>query len=99
MVECAFGIMVSQWRIYHRVTELNVENAEKVVRATTVLHNLLRWHQESSEEPGEETPNCLRNVRRVGSNFAGEEARAVRATFVEYFDSPTGAVSWQDTCV
>ena len=50
MVQCAFGITVSQWRVYHRVMALNPDYAEKVVRATTFLHNLLRWHQQSSEE-------------------------------------------------
>ena len=96
MVECAFGIMVSQWRVYTRTMALSVDNAEKVVRATTVLHNLLRWHQQSSEETEVDPPN-LREVGQVGSNFSAEEARAARATFVEYFSSPAGAVSWQDT--
>ena len=97
MVECAFGIMVSQWRVYNRTMELSAVNADKVVKATTVLHNLLRWHRQSSEETGVDPPECLRGMEQVGRDFSADEARAVRATFVEYFSSPAGAVSWQDT--
>ena len=43
MVEMAFGVMASQFRVLHTVIELSPGNAEKVVRAITVLHNLLRW--------------------------------------------------------
>ena len=99
MVECAFGIMVSQWRVYKKAMELTPDRAEKVIRATTVLHNLLRWHLQSSEETAAVLPNALADGGNFGSEISEEEGGAVRQTFVEYFSSPAGAVSWQDNCV
>ncbi|KAL2087179.1 hypothetical protein ACEWY4_018238 [Coilia grayii] len=43
VVECAFGILSSQWRMYRRVMAVSPTTAETCVRATCVLlHNFLR---------------------------------------------------------
>ncbi|XP_019221905.1 uncharacterized protein LOC109204744 [Oreochromis niloticus] len=42
IVEGAFGVLSSQWRLYRRSMELRPEIAEKCVKATCVLHNFLR---------------------------------------------------------
>ncbi|KAL2093032.1 hypothetical protein ACEWY4_010344 [Coilia grayii] len=42
VVECAFGILSSQWRMYRRVIGASPATAEVCVRATCVLHNYLR---------------------------------------------------------
>ncbi|KAF2890518.1 hypothetical protein ILUMI_15655 [Ignelater luminosus] len=41
-VENAFGILANTWRAYHRSVEYRVELADKVVKATVILHNYLR---------------------------------------------------------
>uniref|UniRef100_A0A8C5CVC9 DDE Tnp4 domain-containing protein n=1 Tax=Gadus morhua TaxID=8049 RepID=A0A8C5CVC9_GADMO len=43
MVECAFGILASQWRVYRRVLGVSPKVAENIVKATCMLHNFLRW--------------------------------------------------------
>uniref|UniRef100_A0A2H1WB49 SFRICE_033687 n=1 Tax=Spodoptera frugiperda TaxID=7108 RepID=A0A2H1WB49_SPOFR len=40
-VECAFGILANKWRILHRPIDLKRETAISVVKACTVLHNLI----------------------------------------------------------
>ncbi|KAJ4932219.1 hypothetical protein JOQ06_010644, partial [Pogonophryne albipinna] len=42
VVECAFGILSSQWRMFRRVITTSPEVAELCVKATCVLHNFLR---------------------------------------------------------
>ncbi|XP_076118925.1 uncharacterized protein LOC143099900 [Alosa pseudoharengus] len=42
VVECAFGILSSQWRMYRRMMAVSPTTAEACVRATCVLHNYLR---------------------------------------------------------
>lgn len=41
MIECTFGILSSQWRIYKRPINTSVETAESIVKATIVLHNFI----------------------------------------------------------
>jgi hypothetical protein len=57
VVENAFGILFSQWRVYRRAFEVNVEVAEKCVKATCVLHNFMRRTT---------PPNALRGNIPVG---------------------------------
>lgn len=41
VVECAFGILTSKWRIFRRPIETNVSTAINIVQATICLHNFL----------------------------------------------------------
>lgn len=42
MVENAFRILSSQWRMYRQAIEVHPEVAEKCVKATCVLRNFVR---------------------------------------------------------
>jgi hypothetical protein len=42
VVENAFGILSSVWRVYRKPISLSLDNSKKVVLATVLLHNLLR---------------------------------------------------------
>lgn len=41
VIECAFGILVSRWRIFRRPIATNVNHAILIVQATVCLHNFL----------------------------------------------------------
>ena len=100
VVECAFGILSSQWRMYRRVMVVSPTTAETCVRATCVLHNYLRvmtlrrrgTTSAGSRRQGE--VDCLRGVSRMAANNASREALRVRAQFTSFF-SQEGAVPWQ----
>ncbi|KAK8775363.1 hypothetical protein V5799_031294 [Amblyomma americanum] len=47
-VENAFGILVSQWRIFERKINLEPINVDSVVKATCVLHNFLCMESSST---------------------------------------------------
>nr|CAI5854424.1 unnamed protein product [Callosobruchus analis] len=51
IVENAFGILASRFRIYHTAINVQPENIEKIVMATCVLHNFLIEHTPSSYAP------------------------------------------------
>ncbi|KAL2089227.1 hypothetical protein ACEWY4_016126 [Coilia grayii] len=101
MVECAFGILASQWRVYRKSLGVSPETAEKVVKATCILHNYIRGHSEEEDPstlsfmPPESSPG-MQCVGQVGSNRASQEALAVRDRFTSYFSSPIGRASWQN---
>ncbi|XP_049920670.1 uncharacterized protein LOC126402580 [Epinephelus moara] len=98
MVECSFGIMAAQWRLYRRALCVSPEVAESVVKATCMLHNFMRWENGGSVSvttPSEEPLHGAQDIQRVGSNNATREAIAVRETLSRYFIS-TGQVPWQN---
>ncbi|CAL8388873.1 unnamed protein product [Boreogadus saida] len=74
-----------RWRVYRRVIKVRPELAERCVKATCVLHNLLRRTNSS-------------RLGRVTANNAGREAIRIRETFTSYF-SAEGTLSWHDTIV
>ena len=105
VVENAFGILVSQWRMYHRTIPLLPANADACVKATCVLHNLLRRSRIRGRAAAAPTPAMdqpvvgevpgLRPIGRVGSNNAAREPLSRRKSFATFF-SGVGAISWQD---
>jgi hypothetical protein len=40
--ECAFGILTNKWRIFHRPVNISPDFAVDIVKACTVLHNIVR---------------------------------------------------------
>ncbi|KAJ8343120.1 hypothetical protein SKAU_G00330480 [Synaphobranchus kaupii] len=95
-VECTFGILAAQWRLYRRVVCLTPRNVEACVKATCVLHNFLRWTTRDQASPlpdrvreGREAqpPGGMLHLHRVGSNNATREAMRVRETYTSYFCS------------
>uniref|UniRef100_A0A3B1JES6 DDE Tnp4 domain-containing protein n=1 Tax=Astyanax mexicanus TaxID=7994 RepID=A0A3B1JES6_ASTMX len=103
VVECAFGILSSQWRMYRRVIGVSPATAEVCVKATCILHNFFRVtslrgeHRVSNPNPAPEddTNVALQEVSRMGTNNATREAITIRGTFTSFFNQE-GAVSWQD---
>ena len=104
MVECAFGILASKWRIFHRRICMLPENVERVVKATVVLHNMLLTHQdekrtrllETRTTDTSETLTAIDGQVRRGVNRPKSEAVRVREAFKQYFNSANGAVEWQN---
>ena len=98
VVECTFGILSSQWRIYRRVLAVSAAKAEACVKATVILHNFIRLTRPSGatdmSELSEEGSAGLQDAPRVGSNNAARAAIRVRETFSAHF-SAEGALSGQ----
>ncbi|KAM3620413.1 uncharacterized protein V6R79_022887 [Siganus canaliculatus] len=97
VVECAFGVLASQWRLYRRALEVQPDVAEICVKATCVLHNFLRLTTSTPVVRGASTGadmELLPGLGRVAANNSGREAIRVRDTFSSYF-SAEGAVQWQ----
>ncbi|XP_034001047.1 protein ANTAGONIST OF LIKE HETEROCHROMATIN PROTEIN 1-like [Trematomus bernacchii] len=104
VVECAFGILSSRWRMFRRSTSPEV--TELCVKAAFVLHNFLRRKtigrksRPSVEESTDEAPDTptLCDVPRMGSNNATRRSLQLRENFCSYFNED-GAVPWQQNVV
>ena len=108
IVENCFGILAQRFRLYNRRLQLKPETVKIIVKATCVLHNYLRENSPIATTFANLNPD---HIPYLGANGAiitlealngyrsAKEARIIRNKFKEYFNSPTGAVSWQDNRV
>ncbi|GFO40814.1 protein alp1-like [Plakobranchus ocellatus] len=101
VVENAFGILAERWRVFHTKISVKPETVEKVVMATTILHNMLQRQGGGVAEPGEMAESAqqaasLLPIPRVG-NRGTDEALNIRANFARYFvENP---LPWQENYI
>lgn len=102
VVESAFGILVTRWRVYRRPIIANISNVRKIVQETVALHNFIIKNEErltGNKSYLHITPEDVR-TSRAGRNlpFCGGRSSnngiAVRAAYSAYFQG-TGALPYQ----
>ncbi|XP_067141708.1 uncharacterized protein [Centruroides vittatus] len=101
VVECAFGICAVKWRILNKFIETSVENAINIVKAVTLLHNVIIDIEGCRESHAIETDlskSKCKNLTKV-NNAASFSAKVIRDKFCQYFNSLNGSVPWQEQAV
>ncbi|KMQ85602.1 nuclease harbi1 [Lasius niger] len=102
VVENAFGMLVTRWRIYRRPIIANVSNVRKIVQATVALHNFIIKNEEqltgnksylhiTSEDARTSHGVCNIPLCRGRNN---NNAVAVREAYSKYFQG-TVALPYQ----
>lgn len=114
VVENAFGIMALRWQILLTTIQHRVVTAQLIVKTCMVLHNLLRiryprHHQALIDQedvdgnliPGErgKHANMQEMEQAKGPTRESTKAKQDREYLKLYFNSPAGAVPWQDNIV
>lgn len=95
MVECTFGILSSQWRMYRRPITMSPFKAELCVKATCVLNNFLRESMLRGDCQTSHDGEACALRRFEGTTAAtGGEPSSTREAFRAYFNEE-GAVGWQ----
>jgi len=95
--------LATRFRIFRRPIIAHVENVKNITKAAVALHNFLlaedfqRYFPDNARQivPKEEV-NGLVSISNQGSNNSVNSAKEVRDKFKTYFNSPQGAVSWQN---
>lgn len=93
-VECAFGILTRQWRVFHSPLQLHFNIVDCAIKAACVLHNFMRKHGMSGEglrhaEEGANLPSyCLDTCHQLSG-------LGIREAYASYFVSAEGGVGWQ----
>ncbi|XP_077314070.1 uncharacterized protein LOC143934379 isoform X1 [Lithobates pipiens] len=87
VVDCAFEVCTSKWRILWSEMQLDVENAMKVVRACCVLYNFVLERERRSSYPvPRNTAQDVPVMDLQPTNYAIN----VRNAFANFFVSPEG---------
>ena len=100
VVESAFGILAQRWRVFDSRLPLSTDNADKVIQAAVCLHNYLTEDKDLNKIISELNPDGCQYgdgsvvlwIPRLSGYRSCEDAMGVR-----YFNSPQGALSWQET--
>ena len=105
VVENAFGILVSRFRVMMTTIELPPETVRDVVMTCVVLHNIRKSQyqgQHGGQQPGGDDDDVLGDGRLIGGAADGghdrnpaREAKRLRDYLKDYFNNE-GAVAWQD---
>jgi DDE superfamily endonuclease len=103
MVESAFGILSSRFRVFKTTVQLNPEKVQNVVTAACCLHNFLLRNEEASTryvgneatETNDKVSCSMTAISRDNGNRTTNNALNVRDNFCAYFNSDEGSVSWQ----
>ena len=106
VVENAFGILVSRFKVMMTTIELPTETVRDVVLTCVVLHNIFRSQyqgQHDGQQPGDDDDDDVPgDGRLIGGAADGgsdrnpaREAKRLRDYLKDYFNNK-GAVAWQD---
>lgn len=110
IVESAFGIMVSKFRIYRTPIYLCPDKVDNIVKATCALHNWLMktalhyyapaGTMDTDDRPGswrqEPGSNYIADLVNQGSNHPSRLAEQRRTNYKNYFIGE-GSVPWQSS--
>ena len=92
-VECAFGILCNQWRIFHRAIDIRPDLCDVIVKTFCILHIFVRQRDGFKfQDTLHECPLEIIKAVGTGGNVTGT---TVREYFAKYFTSPLGCVPWQ----
>lgn len=98
-IECAFGILVSRWKILNGRIGIHPEEIDKIVLACVCLHNYLmsrtQSESRSSSENGRKTCEKHHQHSSVGNDVDSQLFRAasqVRSDLTKYFISREGEI-------
>lgn len=98
VVENAFGIMCSRFRVFGKAIPLAPEKVQTIVMAACCLHNYLLRNPVSASQymPEDTNPTTdLQTIRHQGSNRSSKAAMAIWDDLCNFVVSESGLVSWQ----
>lgn len=105
VVESAFGLLASRWRIYRKPINASLPTVNKIVKATTALHNFIiqnelqlpiseRVYIRNIERNDTLLSGAFTDINVHNTNTSGRYAAEVRNCYVNYLMN-SGAIKWQ----
>jgi hypothetical protein len=96
-VENVFGILSQKFKIYQKTVQSLPENTDDIIFATCSLHNYLREQGVGISDMGG-SANVRSNFTKIPNQGGSAHQSAFKVTdkFKQFFNSPSGSVSWQN---
>ena len=105
-IEQAFGILAARFRVFLTHILVGPEKVDKIVLASCCLHNMLRTLAPTEYVlPGQEIqladagPCEIAQAQVAGRRSASNAGKACREQLCTYFNTPAGAVPWQEAMI
>lgn len=97
-VEYSFGIMTKKWRVLETSILVEPSFAVKIVKPCCLLHNYVRRRDGYNVE---DTIGChMQSIsQKTGVGNSPSNAKTVREYFVQYFNNPNHALTWQNKVI
>lgn len=91
IVECSYGAIYSKFNLLGKAIETKVENAVHIVKAITLLHNIIKDLEVVAVETTQKAINPTSSATRKGTaqNATSKMAAGVRKKFAKYFKEHT----------
>lgn len=85
VVECTFGIMTNTWRILHKAIEVDVDDADKIIKCICLLHNIIIDKERARHLPSLVAAPTQYRFATIGENRGVNVAYTVRDKFKKFF--------------
>uniref|UniRef100_A0A1A7W9J8 DDE Tnp4 domain-containing protein n=1 Tax=Iconisemion striatum TaxID=60296 RepID=A0A1A7W9J8_9TELE len=102
VVENAFGILSSRWRIFLRKINLHPKHVDTLVMAACILHNFLLVPSDNLRllyEAEQQGVHRMVEVVNMGGNRGSRASFNIRESYTNFFNSHEGSVSWQEKMI
>jgi len=104
VVEDAFGICASKWRILDKAIETKVDTGVETVKCIALLHNIiidaegLRYIS-SNDCDSLDANGSTQFKKCINHNSVTASAKETRDPFCKFSHSPAGSVQWQEEAI
>lgn len=103
-VECAFGMLVSKFRVLETSISCKIENVDIIIKALCVLHNFIRKHDGTFSNPTKfynpeveaRKESDTENIVQQDHSRPTNNAIDLRNRLCQYFLQPYASLPWQD---
>lgn len=93
-VECSFGILSNEWRIFHRPIDVNIEFAVDIIKCCCVLHNYVRV-RDGYDFEDVLIVTGMEDIELNNDLSVNRSINRYRDALANYFNSESGQVAWQ----
>lgn len=97
IVECAFGMLASKFRIFQTPISTSVDKAVKIVKTACLLHNFIKINEKNRMTSTTENVTANTNIQNLDNQRGRPTDNAIenREYLCQYFQKPYGSVPWQ----